>query len=223
MRVMSGTTQPTAPVGYLCSRSHQAESKFQGLPTIAPTFFPLFGLLIFVGCGERVGVVVVVPWLLVIVVPRLLVTVVTLGSLAVDPSGLLAGVDPAGLFRGVVSTGISEVVDTTGLFTGVDLAGPSTEVDTVGLSMEVDTVGLSTEAGTIELSVWMGTIGPLALGFPKFLMVVDFPSTWGNLGMILLGDDIVVGSSEELTWRPSNTRGSPDRNSSKKRGRLVQA
>ena len=190
MRVMSGTTQPTAPVGYLCSRSHQAESKFQGLPTIAPTFFPLFGLQIFVGCGERVGVVVVVPWLLVIVVPRLLVTVVTLGSLAVDPSGLLAGVDPAGLFRGVVSTGISEVVDTTGLFTGVDLAGPS---------MEVDTVGLSTEAGTIGLSVWMGTIGPLALGFPKFLMVVDFPSTWGNLGMILLGDDIVVGSSEELT------------------------
>ena len=198
MRVMSGTTQPTAPVGYLCSRSHQAESKLQGLPMIAPTFFPLFGLLIFVGCGERVGVVVVVPWLLVIVVlrllvivvPRLLVTVVTLGSLAVDPSGLLAGVDPAGLFRGVVSTGISEVVDTTGLFTGVDLAGPS---------MEVDTVGLSTEAGTIGLSVWMGTIGPLALGFPKFLMVVDFPSTWGNLGMILLGDDIVVGSSEELT------------------------
>lgn len=214
MRVMSGTTQPTVPVGYLCSRSHQAESKFQGLPTIAPTFFPLFRLLIFVGCGERVGVVVVVPWLLVVVVPRLLVTVVTLGSLAVDPSGLLAGVDPAGLFRGVVSTGISEVVDTTGLFTGVDLAGPS---------MEVDTVGLSTEAGTIGLSVWMGTIGPLALGFPKFLMVVDFPSTWGNLGMILLGDDIVVGSSEELTWRPSNTRGSPDRNSSKKRGRLVQA
>lgn len=214
MRVMSGTTQPTAPVGYLCSRSHQAESKLQGLPTIAPTFFPLFGLLIFVGCGERVGVVVVVPWLLVIVVPRLLVTVVTLGSLAVDPSEPLAGVDPAGLFRGVVSTGISEVVDTTGLFTGVDLAGPS---------MEVDTVGLSTEAGTIGLSVWMGTIGPLALGFPKFLMVVDFPSTWGNLGMILLGDDIVVGSSEELTWRPSNTRGSPDRNSSTERGRLVQA
>ena len=79
----------------------------------------------FVDCGERVGVVVVVP--------RPFVVVDTLELLSVDRPGLLAGVDPIGISVGV---------DPTGPLGGVDAIGPLLGVEPAGLSVGVGTIEL---------------------------------------------------------------------------------